>query len=41
VPRVGRIVMAHGRDATDAAISTSFGPATLVGFTVVTEEVGG
>jgi transglutaminase-like putative cysteine protease len=41
VPRVGRIVMAHGRDATDAAISTSFGPAQLVGFKVVTEEIGG
>ena len=39
-PRIGRIVMAHGRDATDVAISTAFGSATLVGFKVVTDEVG-
>jgi hypothetical protein len=31
--------MARGRDATDCAISTSFGAATLTGFTVVTDEV--
>lgn len=39
-PRIGRIVMARGRDATDVAISTTFGPCTLAGFEVVTEEVG-
>jgi transglutaminase-like putative cysteine protease len=39
-PRIGRILMARGRDATDVAISTSFGPSKLVNFTVVTEEVG-
>jgi transglutaminase-like putative cysteine protease len=39
-PRVGRIVMARGRDATDVAISTTFGPCTLAGFEVVTDEVG-
>jgi len=38
-PRIGRILMAHGRDATDAAITTAFGTALLVGFTVVTGEV--
>ena len=38
-PRIGRILMARGRDATDAAISTAFGANTLVKFTVVTEEV--
>ena len=38
-PRVGRILMATGRDATDVAISTSFGAAELVRFEVVTEEV--
>ncbi|HEY1709676.1 MAG TPA: transglutaminase family protein [Rhizomicrobium sp.] len=38
-PRIGRIPMAHGRDATDAAISTAFGSAKLVMFKVVTEEV--
>ncbi len=37
-PRIGRILMARGRDATDTAITTTFGPATLVGFEVVAEE---
>jgi transglutaminase-like putative cysteine protease len=37
-PRIGRIVMARGRDATDVAISTAFGPSSLTGFTVVTDE---
>ena len=39
MPRIGRIVMARGRDATDAAISTVFGTATLLTFKVLTEEV--
>ena len=39
VPRIGRIVMARGRDAADVAISTTFGPNTLKRFTVVTDEV--
>ena len=39
-PRIGRIVMARGRDATDVAITTTFGPAALVGFRVWTDEVG-
>jgi transglutaminase-like putative cysteine protease len=38
-PRIGRILMARGRDATDAAITTSFGTANLASFTVVTEEI--
>jgi transglutaminase-like putative cysteine protease len=38
-PRIGRILMARGRDATDVAIVTSFGPGTLASFKVVTEEV--
>ena len=38
-PRIGRILMATGRDATDVAISTSFGTSTLAGFRVVTDEV--
>jgi transglutaminase-like putative cysteine protease len=38
-PRIGRIVMARGRDAADVAISTSFGVTQLARFTVVTEEV--
>ena len=39
VPRVGRILMARGRDATDVAISNNFGRALLADFFVVTEEV--
>jgi transglutaminase-like putative cysteine protease len=38
-PRVGRILMAYGRDAADVAITTSFGPACLRRFSVITEEV--
>ena len=38
-PRIGRVLMARGRDATDAAISTAFGANTLVKFTVITDEV--
>ena len=38
-PRIGRIVMARGRDATDVAISTSFGACTLAAFSVVTDEI--
>jgi transglutaminase-like putative cysteine protease len=38
-PRIGRILMARGRDATDVAIVTSFGPCTLISFNVITEEV--
>jgi transglutaminase-like putative cysteine protease len=38
-PRIGRILMATGRDATDVAISTSFGLSSLAGFIVKTDEV--
>jgi transglutaminase-like putative cysteine protease len=38
-PRIGRLLMAYGRDATDVAITTHFGPATLQTFKVITEEV--
>ena len=38
-PRVGRVLMAVGRDATDVALSTSFGPSRLAHFEVVTDEV--
>lgn len=37
-PRTGRVLMATGRDASDVAITTSFGTANLKSFTVVTEE---
>jgi transglutaminase-like putative cysteine protease len=40
-PRIGRVLMATGRDASDVAITTSFGIANLTGFTVVTSEVVG
>src|SRR3977135_3909710 len=39
VPRLGRILMARGRDATDVAMVTSFGPCTLANFKVFTDEV--
>jgi len=38
-PRIGRIVMARGRDAADVAISTNFGGVQLARFSVVTDEV--
>jgi transglutaminase-like putative cysteine protease len=38
-PRIGRILIARGRDAADVAISTTFGPAQLARFSVVTEEL--
>ena len=37
-PRIGRIVLARGRDAADVPLIHSFGPHTLQDFTVVTEE---
>jgi len=39
VPRIGRVLMARGRDAVDVALTTSFGPTTLERFEVWTEEV--
>jgi transglutaminase-like putative cysteine protease len=38
-PRIGRILMATGRDASDVAISNSFGMTLLAGFKVWTDEV--
>jgi len=38
-PRIGRVLMATGRDAADVAITTSFGTSQLTKFTVVTDEV--
>jgi hypothetical protein len=31
--------MARGRDATDVALTTTFGPCSMTGFTVITEQV--
>ena len=38
-PRIGRVLMAYGRDAADTAISTTFGQTSLVRFDVIAEEV--
>jgi transglutaminase-like putative cysteine protease len=38
-PRIGRVLMATGRDAADVAMTTSFGRTDLTKFTVTTEEV--
>jgi transglutaminase-like putative cysteine protease len=38
-PRIGRILMARGRDATDTALTTAFGRATLSRFDVHTDEI--
>jgi transglutaminase-like putative cysteine protease len=38
-PRIGRIVMARGRDAVDIALTTSFGHFNLEKFTVWTNEI--
>lgn len=38
-PRIGRVLMARGRDAADTALTTSFGPANLVDFHVHTDEL--
>jgi transglutaminase-like putative cysteine protease len=40
MPRIGRVLIAQGRDAADVAITTTFGANTLVKFTVWTDEVG-
>jgi transglutaminase-like putative cysteine protease len=37
-PRRGRILMARGRDAADAALTTTFGPVTLTQFAIYTDE---
>ncbi len=38
-PRMGRILIARGRDAVDVPISNTFGPNTLLGFRVWTDEI--
>jgi transglutaminase-like putative cysteine protease len=39
IPRIGRVLMARGRDASDVAIATTFGPNELLKFTVWTDEI--
>ncbi len=38
-PRIGRVVMARGRDAGDVPITMTFGPNMLTRFSVTTDEV--
>lgn len=40
VPRIGRVLIARGRDAADVPLSNTFGANTLTGFTVWADEVG-
>jgi transglutaminase-like putative cysteine protease len=39
VPRIGRVLVARGRDAADVAIVTTFGPNSLESFQVWTDEI--
>jgi transglutaminase-like putative cysteine protease len=39
VPRIGRVLIARGRDAADVAISMTFGPTVLTAFKVWTDEI--
>ena len=39
VPRIGRVLMAYGRDAADVALTTTFGATRLEKFAVWTDEV--
>jgi transglutaminase-like putative cysteine protease len=41
MPRIGRVLIARGRDAADVALSNAFGANTLANFTVWTDEVTG
>ncbi len=41
VPRIGRILIARGRDATDVPVLNSFGPHGLGRFEIITEEMTG
>lgn len=38
-PRIGRVLIAQGRDAADVPLTHTFGPNTLVGFRVWTDEI--
>lgn len=41
IPRIGRVLIARGRDAVDVPISHTFGPNSLKSFRVWTDEVNG
>ena len=38
MPRIGRVLMARGRDAVDVPINNTFGPNSLKGFKVWADE---
>ena len=38
-PRIGRVLIAQGRDASDVALSNTFGPNILSSFKVWTDEM--
>ncbi len=38
-PRIGRVLIARGRDAEDVPLTLTFGPNALVGFSVTVEEL--
>ena len=39
MPRIGRVLIARGRDAADVALTNTFGPSRLASFKVWTDEV--
>lgn len=41
IPRIGRVLIAQGRDAADVPLSNAFGPNVLTGFKVWADEVPG
>ena len=41
IPRIGRVVVAYGRDAADVPLIHSFGPHVLQSFTVIAEQIAG
>ncbi|MCP3440649.1 transglutaminase family protein [Bradyrhizobium sp. CCGUVB14] len=41
IPRIGRVLIAQGRDAADVPITQTFGPNTLLSFKVWTDELTG
>jgi transglutaminase-like putative cysteine protease len=40
-PRIGRILIARGRDAADVPLTHTFGPHRLATFSVTTDEIPG
>jgi len=38
-PRIGRVLLARGRDSSDVAISNTFGANVLAGFQVFVDQI--